>query len=1202
MRQRPLCLLVALLSCLAPATAAGRLPGSYYHDFHFGYETPHTKWAKPLAGGKVRVFFIAPTHTAREVAELAQRLDLQPGGETALDARNLGDPGTYGPYPGMIEGTSQEEKEIAVVGKLSQPYDVYVIANFPLSKLPIRVQYEILKRVKEGGGLVLAYKREADERLWRHPLPEATQAIAEVPLAGLAFYRGKLEKLTQGDGQLVRGYRVGAGRVVQIDYGIQSPAGFAGGWCLTPEEPYTTRTLTEYDYHQSLVAKAVLWAARREPPVRFVGLPAEGFQLDDPGAAGQLKCTLANASGKPLAGELWVRVRNEWGEVEQENTTPKTAPAGESPLVVSLPRLPGGTHFVDLKLSSKAGTLGWAGAAVLVRPVQRVNEIKPAQVSFEAKQPCAGRITLVPAAPDATWAVRMTLLDNYGRAFARKDLPLQAGQDEIEFALPLTAAVSLAGRARVMLLRGGVPWDQQEQEFFVQQRGEDDFPALVWGNLPGLFGHLTGVRLHEAGFNAILHYYGSNQGLNGEGRLPEAIAREDFHAVPYVTRIDWNKGRLGNIEQDEKARQFLVDRATASQPYAPLVYNLGDENFIPAEGGFDENERPRFAAFLKERYGGDLKALNAAWGSNFGDFAEAAPVKPGDAAQQTNWAPFHDTECFREFLYANWHHWAQGVIKQVDPQGKVGAEGSVPGDMEESIRGLEFWGPYRRVDQNTLLRSLAPRELVRGNWFGGYNSGRRDLPGLPRFLWESLLDGSNLLEVYCSYTCENFYNTDLTWAYWMDAFLPDLKEITDGLGQLLARSEHDWDAVAVLHSQASVHFEELSRPFGPYDRAMIGALWLLEDLSFVPYNLTSRQLEAGVLNQRKPALLLLPHAVCLSDKEAAELERYVHEGGVVIADVRPGIAAGNCALRGKGALDGLFGVTREAGLGKAVTSEAKLSGSVGRYHVPGDWALPAVGVDAAVKLADGTALGKAGDTPLFVVKTVGKGTGVLLNCSFGDYGSQAAPPGERAAREVMRMFAGVSAGRPHWQVDVTGPDGMPALGKRVSAFARGKARVVGLLPPRPEEVKATVPMQVQLSAPGYLYDLRAGKFLGQTDSAKVQGLFTSATFLSALPYRVQKLTVTAPAKTPAGAPCAVQVKLAAQGDVAGAQPVFRVKVIGPDGADRHYYARTLCPNGLEATAAIPFAANDAPGAWKIVARDVLTGTTAMAVVRLEVRQ
>ena len=73
----------------------------------------------------------------------------------------------------------------------------------------------------------------------------------------------------------------------------------------------------------------------------------------------------------------------------------------------------------------------------------------------------------------------------------------------------------------------------------------------------------------------------------------------------------------------------------------------------------------------------------------------------------------------------------------------------------------------------------------------------------------------------------------------------------------------------------------------------------------------------------------------------------------------------------------------------------------------------------------------------------------------------------------------------------------------------------------------------------------------------------------------------------------------ASGDTKGARPVIRVNILGPDGEDRPYYARTLLPEGLEATVSVPFAINDAPGAWKIVARDVLTGTRGQATVRLE---
>jgi hypothetical protein len=63
--------------------------------------------------------------------------------------------------------------------------------------------------------------------------------------------------------------------------------------------------------------------------------------------------------------------------------------------------------------------------------------------------------------------------------------------------------------------------------------------------------------------------------------------------------------------------------------------------------------------------------------------------------------------------------------------------------------------------------------------------------------------------------------------------------------------------------------------------------------------------------------------------------------------------------------------------------------------------------------------------------------------------------------------------------------------------------------------------------------------------------------------------------------------------------VFRVSVTGPDGEDRHYYARTLCPEGLSAQTIIPFALNDPPGQWRITARDVLTGTRATTTITLE---
>jgi hypothetical protein len=1194
----PLCLLV--VAGVAPA-GADRLPGEYYNEMHFDLQTPHTPWGKPLAGGPVRAFFLAPAHAAREVTELAQRLDMQVSGETTIYDQSLGNESRY---VAMIAGTSGVEKKCSVLAKLQEPYDVYVIGNFPLEKLPLEIQFEILRRVKEGAGLLLCYRHKALDPMWRHPIESASELVREAPVAGLTFYRERfpeaagIEEVADIPASLVQGFRLGEGRIALVDYAISSRAGIAGAFCLTPDEPYTWRTLTEYDYHQSLVAKALLWAAGRESAVRFTDLPVEGLQLASDAPANTVQVEVANASADAISGRLEVSVRSEWGEAEHSAQSRVRLPADGETVEVSLPRLPGGTHFLDLRFVSERGVEGWAGAALLVDSPVRIEEVALTKLGFERTEACKGTVRLAPAVEGDAWSLRVSLLDNYGRLFAERDRPLAAGATEADFDLPLDQSVSLAARARVALVREGLVMDRAEAEFFVAQRNADYFPALVWGNYPGIFGHFCAEQLHAAGFNSILHYYGTG---SGEGRTPASIAREDMHAIPYVTRLGpnaWHDGRLGDIAADTKANEFMRERAEMSRLFDPLVYSLGDENRIPGDAGYHENERPAFVEFVKGRYV-DVAALNEAWGTELGSFDEATPIKPNDARDARYFARYHDTEAFREYLYANWHRYNHDLIREVDPYARVGAEGSVPGEMELSIQGLDFWGPYRRTDQNALLRSLAPRSLLRGNWFGAYNHGRSDLPGLPRFLWESVLDGSTLLELYCSYTCETFYKSDLSWAYWMDWILPDLGKITDGIGQLLTRSEHSCDAVAVYHSQPSVHFEKRNAAFGKYEMAHRAALRMLEDLSFVPSSVTGRGVEAGALADNAPRVLVMPHAVALSDAEVEAIEGFVRAGGVLIADVRPGIADGRCNLRATGALSDLFGIVSGEPLGSPVSAEAAISGawdSPALSFSVAAAAMPIIHADAGVTVAGGAALGSAGDAPLCVCNRFGDGAAVLLNFSLGDYGT----PGPDGRPELLDLFEGIFSGtglRPNW--GLTADDGRPLAGGRVSAFTRGPASVVGLLPSRPEPWDALVPATLICAEPRHLYDLRAAKYLGRADRTDLSLKFTSATLIAALPWRVESLQVTAPERFTAGGPCTVQVRLRADGDTAGALPVFRVNVIGPDGADRHYYARTLAPEGLEAETVVPFAANDPPGDWRITARDMLTGASATAVVRLE---
>ena len=1194
LRSRLLTGVICLLAVTRLAGAAGRLPGDYYNEYHFKYETPHTRWAKPYAKGKVRVFIIAPTHAAREVTELAQRLDCEVGGETSLTSGSLGLTGTY---ISRIDGTSPAEKKQRALSKLRRPWDVYVLANFPITALPVEVQFEILKAVKFGAGLVLTYRRPAHKQMWRHALPGAAGIAREVPLAGLTFYRttfldrAKAESVGQSIGKLIAGFRIGKGRLVQIDYGVQSDVRIAGGFCLTPAELFTYRTVTEYDYHQSLVAKAILWAAKREPAVRFTGLPISGFRLTSNRSATPTTIEARNTGGEDVSGTLEASVRNEWGEPEFSERRAMAFHSGATRIQLDLPQLHGGAHFLDLRVVSGRGVEGWASAALIVDSPVKIQQVEASKLGFDRDEVCTGTVTLDKACPPGPWRLRVALLDNYGRRFAQRELPLRAGDKSVRFSLPLSHSVSLAGRVRATLMRGDAALDAMEGEFFVRQPEGDDFPALVWGNLPGIFGLYTGRQLHRAGFNAILHYYGT--GLRGEGRRPVDIARQDFRAIPYAARIAWKDGLMANRWSDKRFANAPDERARLSAPYHPLVYSLGDENYLPDDAGTHESLHPAFAKFLQRRYAA-LDDLNASWGTKYATFEEAKCVDRISAKK--HFARYHDMEAFRERLYALWHREWHDAIKRVDPRARVGAEGSVPGELELSVQGIEFWGPYRRPEQIALQRSLVPRTLVRGSWFGGYNHNRRDPTYLPRFLWSTVLDGNTLLEVYCSYTCENFYNTDLSFAYWMDWFLPDLREVTNGLGQLLARSDHLFDRVALYHSQASLHLSKCWAPFGPYDRAHRGALQMLEDLSFVPDYVTSRQVEKGVLREKKLDLLVLPHGAALSDKEAAEIGAYVRKGGAVLADVLPGMADERCRLRSSGALDRVFGARRPGA--KVVPENAELTLALSDIGDPPSGAKLSVGrLDRGVQLAGARPLfaGAHGSSSI-LVHQVGAGRAVLLNFSLSQYDATVAPGRVSAWPALARALTKKLGVEPRWRV--VGENGRPMPGCRVSTFRRGETTFVGVLAQRRRDDASDVHAVVRAPDPLHLFDLRAGQYLGESAQVSLDLRQTSATFLAAMPQGPRRLRVTQcqwQARPPG-----VLVRCALEGDgfPRTLPSVFRLNVFGPDRVERYHYARTLYPASPRAEALIPLALNDPQGAWRVRVRHVDTGLRDEATVRV----
>ncbi|HEY3396938.1 MAG TPA: beta-galactosidase [Armatimonadota bacterium] len=1183
-----------------------------------------TPWAKPLRGGPLKIIIFSDPSNCYDMAEVQRRVDCQ--------VRFVHLPDQYGvakQYPEAVAGYFSTQ----ALKTLAQDADV-ILADPIIRFLSPAVAEAIQAKVQGGCGLVLLpvqrlggggqygyWPAVSSAQAWKDlagavvtsadPLQGgkhnyiAQHAITSTPgffdgipwnllpahnLVGLVPSPTATALARDGEVPLAVGGPVGKGRVVMLPWGS-----YLG--CFPLAEDNVPAKIDQYqEYYASAVIRALLWAASRPCPITL-SCEAPRQQAGVAGTA-QIKLT-----GTPPAGtKLELRVRDLLcRDLGKSTVTPKGDVAD-----VKLPALAGGQYLLDvIARDGQGGSVGW-GTFVVVAEAQGMLGVSLDQESYRAAQPVTITAQLGEAPAEGAYTATLQVRDALDRVLQEETKPLVAGKAQFTFAN--RDPLCVLHYADVQVKRDGAPYLTSRTDIFVPVYTFPDFRNCLWGAwLPPYATKRIDRRLREGmGCDLILcGGYGGSQRVGNYAHLTSGItpfytnvgplSPQDVERAPLKTKADSMKMVEGSLPE--------------LKTFGGAVIFFNDERHGMTDAGVVTPEAlGAFQEWLKARYP-SLEALNAAWGRQYASFEEVKPLlsKEFDPRQEQSLAP-----------WLEWRLWVMDRVTDIDRTNAHTIKEALGHDAWMGLEGIfglaEHNVPYGGLDlaaqAEDCFNAAAPygESLMNAcqSFYAGpsfsWNGYGNPYSVYQRYVWARALGGDWGLGWFCGNTFYNAYDTFTPQARWVADLTRPLRE---GVGKLLAENRPSQrDPVAFLYSEPSLYATcILGKTVDPTnDHLMVRpAFWARESLQrmFTDAGVQFSYLSEKQVQQTRAAgikLLVLTTCVALEPATCKALEQFVADGGIIYADVAPGVWDNRGAYHSPGQLDNLFGVKRTekfsfdampADWGVGVT-EAEPD-----FNITNDWLIGQY-YEKTLQVADGHALGRhffgTSKPPAFVFKRTGKGAAILANYLETEY--RRVPENfQKMQVEALLKLARIAA--PIALKDVA-QQGEPINdGVKILRWQDGAASYVGVLLDRGRQTK------VELPQGGQLYELSSGgRYLGSGSQTTLDLRDTPYALLAVLPYKIDSVTLKATAgQLGSGLPLDFTMK------VTGGTPVRHVvhfDVYEPDGTLNYSLSRNFVFTNGRWSGTLPLALNDPEGQWTIKAREVDSGLTSE--VKVQVRK
>lgn len=467
-------------------------------------------------------------------------------------------------------------------------------------------------------------------------------------------------------------------------------------------------------------------------------------------------------------------------------------------------------------------------------------------------------------------------------------------------------------------------------------------------------------------------------------------------------------------------------------------------------------------------------------------------------------------------------------------------------DYWKMTQNSTFLGQYCVGMEMDMVRSLQKPGDLLGGW---YNYSKLDRGYSLRGPWQFLLCGAQTFMWYTTleadhYTALNPDFTPFTQFAWTNE---ELQPLLNGIGKLVLGMKRDDLGVALLHDQRN-----LDR-IGPPLHSMTMAYTMLRHLGIQTEFLHGDQVAAGELLKRKVKVLWLPYQFNMDPPVAEAIRKFVASGGAVIADVLPAVANGYKRYD-KPLLNDLFAepAVLRGKMPPESAKDLKAWGSHERVVGKGETLL-------------------FGDCPSTYRRDQWKPRGQFLRDAVAAFLTKCGVKGSASVRVADGAFEPLDL--------VTYHDG--------DAVYAVVQRNYVIPDPSPRDFDI-----INSSGKAHVYEVRNGKYLGQSDRARLTMEAARGAMVAFLPYKAKSVEVEGlPQSGKPGEHLKLRLRLVTEGGKP-ARGVFRIETLNPSG-DR---VAPLCQKarwtGGVVEVELPLAFNDPVGKWTLRVTDIATGVKA----------